>query len=340
MKRRSFLAAAASVAPGLRAAVAQPTTGESAVMGRIITVQGPIPAKDLGVTLPHEHVMVDFIGADQVSPDRYDRDEVVRVAAPYLEAVQELGMDSLVECTPDYIGRDPVILRRLSEELGVHLLTNTGYYGAANDKFVPQHAFEETSDQLAARWIDEAEKGIGDTGVFPGFIKVGVDAGPLSEIDRKIVIAAAKAHQETGLPVACHTGDGAAAKDEITTFAGHGGDPSRFIWVHAQLESDPEVHAWAAEQGVWVEFDGIAPNSIEQHVKLVSAMNERGLLGKVLVSHDAGWYWVGEPGGGNYRGYETLFTGFIPALKETGLTGADTHALTVTNPAKAFSVKE
>ena len=55
------------------------------------------------------------------------------------------------------------------------MITNTGYYGAAGDKYVPQHAYEETVDQLADRWTGEWEDGIEGTGIRPGFIKGGVD---------------------------------------------------------------------------------------------------------------------------------------------------------------------
>ncbi|MGH8020026.1 MAG: phosphotriesterase, partial [Opitutaceae bacterium] len=42
----------------------------------------------------------------------------------------ELGVETLVECTPAYVARDPKLLARLSEASGLHVLTNTGLYGA------------------------------------------------------------------------------------------------------------------------------------------------------------------------------------------------------------------
>ena len=95
------------------------------------------------------------------------------------------------------------------------ILSNTGYYGAAEDKHLPAFAFTETADQLAARWIREAERGIDDTAIKPAFMKIGVDAAPLSEIDAKLVRAAAITHRATGLPIASHTGTGAAAMAEL-----------------------------------------------------------------------------------------------------------------------------
>ena len=134
---------------------------------------------------------------------------------PYLQQVRKLGCDALVECTPAYLGRDPQLLKRLSEASGVRILSNTGYYGAAKDKHLPAFAFTETAEQLAARWIREAERGIDDTSIKPAFMKIGVDEAPLSDVDAKLVRAAAITHRATGLPIASHTGTGAAAMAEL-----------------------------------------------------------------------------------------------------------------------------
>ena len=75
-----------------------------------------------------------------------------------------------MDCTPAYIGRDPRVLQKLARQTGLHILTNTGYYGGANDKFVPKHAYEESAAQLAARWVGEWKNGVEDTGVKPGFL--------------------------------------------------------------------------------------------------------------------------------------------------------------------------
>lgn len=307
--------------------------------GRIETVTGSIAADRLGLTLMHEHVLVDFIGASQVSPSRYEADAVFSAVLPHLQQARRLGCETLVECTPAYLGRDPALLKRLSEASGVHILTNTGYYGAAKDKHLPPHAFEETAEQLAARWVRERERGIDDTGIKPAFMKIGVDEAPLSAIDGKLVRAAALTHRETGLPIASHTGTGAAAFEELDLLDGAGVRLSAFIWVHAQAERDETFHARAARRGAWVEFDGIAQSSVARHVALVGHMKAQGLLGHVLVSHDAGWYRVGEPGGGQFRPYDTLFTAFVPALKASGFADAEVHQLLVENPRRALGIE-
>jgi phosphotriesterase-related protein len=304
--------------------------------GRIETVRGRVAADRLGVTLMHEHILVDFIGAADVSPSRYDANAVFDAVLPHLHQARRLGCETLVECTPAYLGRDPRLLRRLSEASEINILSNTGYYGAAKDKHLPAHAFDETAEQLAARWIRESEHGIDGTGIKPALMKIGVDESPLSAVDAKLVRAAALTHRQTGLSIASHTGTGAAALEQLDLLERAAVPPSAFIWVHAQSERDETFHARAAGRGAWVEFDGISETSVARHADLVRRMKEQRLLGHVLVSQDAGWYRVGEPGGGRFRPYDTLFTLFIPALRSAGFAETEIQQLLIANPRSAI----
>lgn len=333
MKRRAFISAAAlSLIGGV-------VGGRTLAQRRVVmTVRGPVDSNKLGVTLMHEHVLVDFVGADKVSRERYDGDEAFAVALPHLRRAAELGCRTFVDCTPAYIGRDAALLKRLSEATNLHVVTTTGYYGAANDKFVPAFAYRESAEELAARWVKEFEQGIEGTGIKPGIIKIGVDAGPLSEIDAKLVRAAALTHLKTGLTIGSHTGDGVAAMAQLDLIASLGVSPSAFIWIHAQNEKDKSLHERAAKRGSWVEFDGISSRSTAAHVEFVAHLSERGFLNRTLVSMDAGWYHVGEPRGGNYRGYDSLFTEFLPALKSK-LSGKQERELLVSNPQQALTLR-
>ena len=337
MTRRDFLTLAPAGGAVMRgwAGLAFGQTGTTA--RSINTVRGPIAADALGLTLPHEHVLVDFVGADRVSPSRYDADAAFRKVLPHLEEIYRLGVRTLVECTPAYLGRDVRLLRRLSEASRLHILTNTGYYGAADDKFLPPHAFTETADQLAARWTAEARDGIEGSGMLPAFMKIGVDGGPLSAVDEKLVRAAARTHRATGLPIYSHTGDGVAALAQLAVLEDERVALDGFIWVHAQNERDGAVHLSAARRGAWVAFDGLAERNVDRYVAVTVVMRNAGLLDRLLVSHDAGWYRVGETGGGEYRPHTDLFTHLLPALRARGLSDADITRLTTTNPRTALT---
>lgn len=312
----------------------------------IMTVMGPIPASALGTTLSHEHVLVDFIGADSTGYHRWNRQEVVNKVLPYLEEIQSYQVSSLMECTPVYLGRDPWLLKTLSRETGMHLLTNTGYYGAHNNRFIPANFNELTAEELSRIWVDEFENGIEGSGVKPGFIKIGVDGDEvLSKEHVKIITAAALAHQQTGLVIASHTGPEAPAFEQISIIQSHGLNPSCFIWVHAQRGS-LEGNLRAAKLGTWISLDNVNLNQqqgseydIAWYAVRISELKKAGCLNRILISHDAGWYKPGEVNGGSFRGFTGIFTDLIPELRKLGFTDRDINQILEINPRNAFSIR-
>ena len=74
----------------------------------------------------------------------------------------------------------------------------------------------------------------------------------------------------------------------------------------------------------------VAPFEVMQIVDQVATMRAAG--------HDVISLCVGEPGGGTFRPFDTLFTSFIPALRDAGLTNEEIHLLTVRNPGQAFAI--
>lgn len=305
-------------------------------------VLGELKPGQIKTTLIHEHAMVDFIGASQTGTHRYNIDEVIAKALPYLMDVKNAGCNTFVDCTPAYIGRDVNVLKQLSQKSRLNIITTTGYYGASNEKFLPPHAYTETPEQLAARWTKEWKDGIDGTDVRPGIIKTGVDAGSLRPIYVKLLTACALTHLRTGLSISAHTGDGVAALEEIEIMKKNKVHPSAFRWVHAQSEKDQDIHIRAAKLGAWIEFDGINGDdkeNIDEHVKFVKHMKDNGFLKQVLVSQDAGWYNVGESNGGNFRGFTGLFTKFLPALKSAGFSDDDVAQLMVRNPEDSLAIR-
>ena len=299
--------------------------------GRTVpTVRGPVPVRELGPTLIHEHILVNFTGA------AYDPEEAFRAALPKLREVYARGCRTLVECTPDYIGRDVALLHRLSEASGLHILTNTGYYAAANDKYVPEHAWRESPRDIAQRWIREAREGV-DQGIRPAFVKLGVDAGNLSAIDVKLIEAGILCHKDTRLRLHIHTGNGEAAKQILALLEKRRVNPAAYVWVHAQNEKDRRIHVRAARAGAWLEFDGVNAGSSAAHLDAVMDLIAAGFQKQLLISQDSGWFRPGEPAGGQYNGYTYLFDEFVPALRKRGLSDAQVRALLVDNPARVLT---
>lgn len=340
VSRRTFLRSAASTVAALfvssRARAAERVGAE----GQVMTVLGPIDAGEMGFTLTHEHALADVqpIQERAVDPRPYDVDEAVQVVLPHLQRLRELGCRTFVDATATGLGRDAALLRRLSEESGLHVLVAAGDYAAADEQFLSPHVLTDTVDDLAQRWIDEWTDGIGETGVRPGFIKLGFDGGSLTGPEDKLIRAAAATHLATGLTIGAHTGPAASAFAQLAVLEELGVDPSAWIWIHAQNEPDVSRHIAAARRGAWISFDGLAPESVDSHVAFVRSLRDESLLGRTLVSHDAGWYTVGEPRGGDFRPYDTVFEAFIPALRQVGFTEDEINTLFVANPADAFSI--
>jgi phosphotriesterase-related protein len=303
-------------------------------VGKIQTVTGAINPEQLGPALEHEHLLVDFVGADQVSPDRYDADEVFEVMLPYLVELKAAGIEALFECTPEWLGRDPALLKRLSKASGVRLITNTGWYKAP---FLPAWAEEATAEEIAEGWIREATEGIEPSGIKPGFIKIAASESELTPIQRKIARAAALTSKATGLVIASHTTTASVALVLLDVLAAEGVPASRFIWVHADADPQPDIWAEAARRGAWLSFDGLRKESAEVKLPLVLQALERW-PDQLLISQDAGWYNVGEERGGQQAPFDWLPREFVPALVEAGADETAVYRLLRENVAEAFTI--
>jgi len=302
---------------------------------QIQTVRGIIPAEKFGRALPHEHVLCDFIGADKTGPHRWNADEVFATMLPFLKAARAQGINGFADCTPAFIGRDVRLLRRLAEATGLHILTNTGLY---KEPFLPPYAFTESEDQLAARWMREFTHGIDGSGIRPGFIKIAVNPGSLLPVQQKIVRAAARTSLRTGMLVACHTAHGGAALETIALLQKEGLPLSRYVFVHADGESDRKFHVEVGQAGGWVEYDAVGWKPIPAHIELITRFLADGLSDRLLISHDAGWYHAGEPNGGKIKPFTPLLAELIPALEKQGLTAEMRRKLLIENPRRAFTL--
>ncbi len=315
---------------------------------QIMTVEGPIPVDSLGLTLIHEHVFLDWSGADSIDPQKWNEEEAFQSILPYLLDMKASGVRSFLECTPAYLGRNPNLLKRLAEASGLQILSNTGYYGARQNQYLPAHAHTSDATALANLWIGEFENGIEQSGVYPGFIKIGMDSKePLTRMDRKLVQAAARTHLATGLTIVAHTGDDATAIQELQILQEEGVAPGAFVWTHAQNGS-ASGHVDMAKRGAWISLDGlgwIGPDSASQdstalykYVDFLKNLRENQLLHRVLISHDAGWYTAGEEDQSGFKAYTPIFDLLIPTLLREGFSDADVEQLLVENPKEAYGI--
>lgn len=290
------------------------------------------------IWLTHEHILVDFIGADSIQPNAWNHDSIIKEVMPYFEELKEFNVNYFVDATPNYLGRDVLLLEKIANKTGIRILTNTGLYGARNNKFIPQYAQEMTAKDLAEMWINEYKFGIDKTSIRPGFIKIGVDnSDPLQTMHQKLVTAAALTHLKTGLTIASHTGKAKGLWPQLKILKEMGVSPEAFIWVHAQSEVNNDNYLKAADMGCWISLDGLG-GELDKHVEKLLFAKRNGILDRILISHDSGWY---DPQKENQtiKPFTNIFKKLYPELKSHGFTDDEFNLLISVNPSKAFSIE-
>lgn len=305
----------------------------------IQTMNGPVETDSLGLILPHEHLFTDLRGPHVPDYAQGDPSEVVRAVQPYLAEATAEGVTALVECSTVGVGRNLKVLQSLAQTTSIQVIAPTGVY---RDAFIPESLRERSEEELAELWTNELTKGIEETSLRAGFIKLAMsDDGPTA-LEIRNLRAAAKASQNTGAVIASHTIGGKIARQEMDVLEEAGLDLHRFIWVHAQTEPDISILKEAARRGAYVELDSVgAPfQSQADLLETVLALIGSGYAEHLLLSHDAGWYQPGRPDGlpeTGYRGYTALTRDFIPELLQRGVSREDVRLITVRNPATAFA---
>lgn len=312
----------------------------------LMTVNGKVNVSKLKGALPHEHVVTNFIGADSVVvPLRYDKAQISEMVSAF-KSLRSKGVNFVFECTPAYIGRDVKLLKEISRQSGVHIVTNTGFYAAVNKKYLPGFVRTATVSDIARRWETEFVNGIEGTDIRPGFIKLGVDTGPLDSIETKLLLAAIHASRKTGLTIAVHTGDYAAALSEYQIATSEKHDPTRLVWVHAQNASDNE-RLDLAKKGMYISLDGVSEKNFQEYAERILFMKENNVLNKIILSHDDGWAVLLNGsykelelfGNGNLNPYTTIFSKLLPLLKKGGITESEIQLIMKDNVIRCFSVK-
>jgi phosphotriesterase-related protein len=169
-----------------------------------------------------------------------------------------------MECTPEFLGRDPLLLKTLSDKSGLILSRTRDITEPEIISSFPRLFRKKSAEELSDIWFAEWQNGIDESGIKPGFIKIGVDGDSLSSFHQTLIKAAGLTHLKTGLVIASHTGPFIPAFQQIEILESIGVSPDAFIWVHAQNETDRSKLAEAASKGAWISLDNISTDNIDE----------------------------------------------------------------------------
>jgi phosphotriesterase-related protein len=180
---------------------------------------------------------------------------------------------------------------------------------------------------------------------------IATGAPAVSEYERKLVQAGARAARETGVPLISHTQEACCGHDQIDLVTGEGVPPERLVVGHSDGIDDHDYHRSLAERGAFVGFDRFGISLIlpdEVRVRNVLKLAKAGHTRRILLSHDSIVCWQGRPVPFANR-YEDVLamlpdwrptsipTKIVPQLLAGGLTEADITTILVDNPRRFFA---
>jgi len=342
--------------------------------GQAQTVLGPVAGEAMGVTLPHEHLLIDFAvmfrepatGAERglsrqpVSlanlgwvrhhfSSNLDNLQLLDEAVARDEALlfKHAGGQTFVDPTNRGLARDPLALARVARATGLNIIMGSGYYV---DAAHPPGMDRRTVDDIAAELVADLTVGVDGTGVRAGFIGEIGTTWPWTDNEKKVVRAAVAAQRETGAALMIHPGRHERLPLAIVDFIRkEGADLERTIMCHIERTiADPGVLLELAATGVRLEYDlfGLEtsyypynpafdmPNDGER-MRQILFLIEHGHLAQLLMSHDIAYKHCLTRWGG--FGYHHLLVNVIPRLRARGADDRTVRTLLVDNPRRAFT---
>ena len=311
------------------------------------TVTGPVSSADLGRTLIHEHVLIGFPGwfMDARQP-AFKREEAMERVVDAFQELHGHGVKTVIDPCPMDLGRDVEFCAEVSRKSGINLICATGAY--VESMGIPWTFNALPVEAITEAFVRELERGVGDTGIRCGVIKIATDDGKVSPYERKVLTAAARAAKLTGAPLISHTENCSCGHDQIDIATGEGLRSSSLIVGHSDGRDDPAYQKSLADRGSYVGFDRfgleqIVPDAVR--TRNLKALVDAGHRDRVMVSHDTVNCWQGALGATdpaelskalpNWR-MTHLFEHIFPELKRMGMSQEDLDHIVIENPRRYF----
>lgn len=314
------------------------------------TVTGPIAPDALGRTLMHEHLLIGYPGseADSVNTGPVGADRVER-CVDRISEMQDLGFRSMLDPCPSDLGRDVELMAEVAQRTGFQIVCATGFYKQAEGGYPYWHMrqnFEPIADAMAEIMIRELTDGVGETGIRAGIIKVATGPGEMTDYERCVFEAAAKASVATGAPITTHTDQGTVGDLQQQVLTDGGVAAHRIVIGHSCGTSDHDYHLKIARGGSYLGFDRFGLETLQPDGERVGALAKliaAGAGDRVVVSHDSVWCWRGQPFPPAIQSaMEQVWNPshfslrVVPQLKEHGVTDEQIDTLLVDNPRRFF----
>ena len=339
---------------------------------KVEAVTGSTAPSELGITLPHEHVLFDLtcwltipeearkkdlvespVSITNLGELRRDpticRDNLknldVDLAIKELQYYKRAGGESLVDLTSEGMGRDPLALHEISLQTGIKIMAGCGFY---LDAAHPQRIKSMNTEQIAEEIVNDLTQGIGGTRIKAGIIGEIGTGWPLTPNEEKVLRAAARAHHKTEATINVHPYPyGKFSHRILDIMEEEGVELSKVVLSHIDGSLDTEYHKSLAKRGAYIEYDSFGSEvymdsigqrdfSDAERVECVVEMIKSGYISQLLLSHDVSWKIHLKQYGG--YGYDHLLTHIEPMLRRKGISQDQIDIMMIENPGKILTI--
>ena len=326
-------------------------------MGKMInTVLGPIEAKDLGKTLMHEHLIYGFCGFQgDYTLGGFDELLCIRENMKWLTPLKEkYGFRTIVDATNNECGRYPFFLAKMATIMDLNIICSTGFYYEPASAFMYwkfRSGFADVETEMYEMMRTELTKGIGNTGIKAGVIKLASSANQITPFEEKFFRAAARNNRETGATIITHTEAGTMGPEQAKLLIDNGANPKDIAIGHMCGNTDLDYHERVLQYGVFDSFDrfGLEGDLFntptdEERCDMIAALLDKGYEDQILMSHDSVTVELGRPrpvpkDDLDFMAHANILNipdRVIPMLKERGVTDAQLDKIFIANPAKVL----
>ena len=251
----------------------------------------------------------------------YMTDELVRA--------KKEGIGCIVDGGHPDMGRDPQMLKTLSQKSGMPIVLGGGFY---TQPFYPKEISTMSEEQIVRALVKQVEDDpIGVFGEIGSWDDITAD-------ERKVFRSIGKAHLQTNLSIFTHTGiPGKSALEQLDLLEDAGVKPDRICIGHLgnltpQLSGDNTlgVHRAICKRGAFIGFDRQGGPGDTPQVAMVMSLLDAGYADNLLFSADIASVGSMEKAGG--PGYAKTWTVFVPKIKAAGASDAVLHQIMYDNP--------
>ena len=308
-------------------------------IGKVMTVEGLISSDAMGITLPHEHLLVE--GWDHRDKNYFNS------AYLELERFSAAGGKTIVDLSKIGRKRDPEFIRRLSKKAGLQIILGTGYY---KDAWLTSDTKALNVQQMTQSIINEILIGIENTDICAGVIgEIGISR-PMTPVEEKVLVASANAHRATGATIILHFEIGAQPSeylDALDIIKKAGANLNQVVISHLIARPDNfELIKEIIDRGCYIGFDlfgqerwPLARDLINTPPEvLISSLKgfiDQGFIERILVSQNVCHVLHMTVNGG--LGYGHILQNVVPRLKTFGITDQEIHTVMVENPKRLLA---